>query len=161
MPSETPITFKPIGTVHNAYPQGHKPLTWQGTVSRIEIAPRWSEGLVGLEDYSHISVLCHLHLLQGKEPIKQIRAQHHPEMPLVGFFCTRTPLRPNPISLTVVELVERVDNVLFVRNLDMYDGTAVLDIKPYLTRGDCQSQATVPGWMRRLWAIHDEQRKNA
>jgi tRNA (Thr-GGU) A37 N-methylase len=41
----------------------------------------------------------------------------------------------------------------------MYDGTAVLDVKPYLTRGDCQPQATVPEWMHRLWAIHDEQRK--
>jgi tRNA-Thr(GGU) m(6)t(6)A37 methyltransferase TsaA len=161
MPSETRITFKPIGTVHNAYPQGHKPLTWQGTLSQIEIASRWSEGLEGLEGYSHISVLCHLHLLQGKEPVMRIRAQRHPEMPLVGFFCTRTPLRPNPISLTVVELIERADNILHVRNLDMYDGTAVLDIKPYLARGDCQSQATVPEWMHRLWAIHDEQRKNA
>jgi tRNA-Thr(GGU) m(6)t(6)A37 methyltransferase TsaA len=161
MPFETPITFEPIGTVHNGYPHGHKPLTWQGTRSRIEIDPRWSEGLVGLEDYSHIHVLCYLHLMQGEDPIVRIRAQRHPEMPLVGFFCTRTPLRPNPISLTVVELIEREDNVLHVRNLDMYDGTAVLDIKPYLTRGDCQPQATVPEWMHRLWAIHDEQRKNA
>ena len=81
--------------------------------------------------------------------------------PWWGSLCTRTPLRPNPISLTVVELIERVDNVLHVRNLDMYDGTAVLDIKPYLTRGDCHPQATCPEWMRRLWAIHDEERKNA
>jgi tRNA (Thr-GGU) A37 N-methylase len=80
-------------------------------------------------------------------------------MPLVGFFCTRTPLRPNPISLTVVELVERVHNVLHVRNLDMYDGTHVLDIKPYLTRGDSQPEARVPDWMLRLWAIHDEERR--
>jgi tRNA-Thr(GGU) m(6)t(6)A37 methyltransferase TsaA len=161
MPSEASITLRPIGTVHNAYPHGHKPLTWQGTESRIEILPRWAEGLVGLEDYSHISVLCYLHLMEGEDPVMRIRAQRHPEMPLVGFLCTRTPLRPNPISLTVVELAAREGNVLTVRNLDVYDGTAVLDIKPYLTRGDCQAQATVPGWMRRLWAIHDEERKNA
>ena len=43
----------------------------------------------------------------------------------------------------------------------MYDGTAVLDVKPYLIRGDCQPQATAPEWMHRLWAIHDEERKNA
>jgi tRNA-Thr(GGU) m(6)t(6)A37 methyltransferase TsaA len=158
---EKAITCRPIGTIRNDYPQGHKPITWQGTLSRIEIDPRWTEGLVGLEGYSHISVLCHLHLVQGQEPVMQIRAQRHPDMPLVGFFCTRTPLRPNPISLTVVELVERVENTLHVRNLDMYDGTAVLDIKPYLLRGDCQPTAVVPEWIRRLWSIHDEQRKDA
>jgi len=160
--SHTPtIAFHPIGTVHNAHPQGHKPLTWKGTTSQIEIDPRWQEGLEGLEGYSHLSVLCYLHLSQGREPVIKIRAQGHPQMPLVGFFCTRTPLRPNPLSLTVVELVERVDNVLHVRNLDMYDGTAVLDVKPYLTRGDCYPEATVPEWIERLWAIHDEERKNA
>jgi tRNA-Thr(GGU) m(6)t(6)A37 methyltransferase TsaA len=159
MTTLSPIIFQSIGTVHNQYPQGHKPLTWQGTRSRIEIDPRWAEGLVGLEDYSHLIVLCYLHLMQGQEPVLQIRAQRHPQMPLVGFFCTRTPLRPNPISLTVVELVERADNLLHVRNLDMYDGTTVLDVKPYLKRGDCQPQSTVPEWMERLWAIHDEERR--
>ena len=153
------ITFQPIGTVHNAYPYGQKPLTWSGTLSQIEIDPRWAEGMEGLEGYSHLHVLCYLHLMQDREPVLKIRAQGRPQMPLVGFFCTRTPLRPNPISLTVVELVERVDNVLHVRNLDMYDGTSVLDVKPYLTRGDWQPQATVPEWMQRLWAIHDEERK--
>jgi tRNA-Thr(GGU) m(6)t(6)A37 methyltransferase TsaA len=159
MPSAPPIAFEPIGTVRNAYPQGHKPLTWQGTESKIEIDPRWAEGLIGLEGYSHLSVICHLDLFQGQEPVMQIRAQRRPEMPLVGFFCTRTPLRPNPISLTTVELIERKGNILRVRNLDMYDGTRVLDIKPYLPRGDSQPGATVPEWMRRLWAIHDAERK--
>jgi tRNA-Thr(GGU) m(6)t(6)A37 methyltransferase TsaA len=159
MPPTPAITFRPIGTIHNAYPQGHKPLTWKGTLSRIEIDPRWAEGLDGLEGFSHLNVLCYLHLVRDQEPVLQIRAQRHPQMPLVGFFCTRTPLRPNPISLTVVELVERVDNMLHVRNLDMYDGTSVLDVKPYLTRGDRQPHATVPEWMQRLWAIHDQERK--
>ncbi len=79
-------------------------------------------------------------------------------MPLVGLFGTRTPLRPNPISLTIVRLAERRENVLHVCNLDMYDGTPVLDIKPYLTRGDCHPLATGPDWIYRLWAIHDAQR---
>jgi tRNA-Thr(GGU) m(6)t(6)A37 methyltransferase TsaA len=159
MPSLSDIRLTPIGTVHNAYPAGQKPLTWQGTHSQIEVDPRWGEGLEGLEAFSHLGILCYLHLMQGQEPVLKIRAQRHPQMPLVGFFCTRTPLRPNPISLTIVELVKRVDHVLYVRNLDMFDGTRVLDIKPYLKRGDCHPEATVPEWMQRLWAIHDEQRK--
>ena len=159
MSPSQPIAFEPIGTVHNVYPQGQKPLTWKGTTSQIEIDPRWADGLEGLEEYSHLSVLCYLHIMQGQEPVIKIRAQRHPQMPLVGFFCTRTPLRPNPISLTVVELVKRVENILHVRNLDLYDGTAVLDIKPYLTRGDSYPQATCPEWMHRLWAIHDRERE--
>jgi tRNA (Thr-GGU) A37 N-methylase len=79
-------------------------------------------------------------------------------MPIVGLFATRTPLRPNPISLTIVRLTERQGNVLHVQNLDMFDGTPVLDIKPYITRGDCQPEATNPEWIHRLRAIHDEER---
>ena len=103
MPSEGTISFDPIGRVRNPYPQGHKPPTWQGTLSQIEIAPRWQEGLEGLDGFSHIWVLCYLHLSQGQDPVIKIRAQRNPAMPLVGFFSTRTPLRPNPISLNVLD----------------------------------------------------------
>jgi tRNA-Thr(GGU) m(6)t(6)A37 methyltransferase TsaA len=150
------ISMSPIGYVRNQYPQGRKPPTWKGALGTIEIAPRWTEALAGLEGFSHISVLCYLHLVREESPVLQIRSQGNSEMPLVGLFATRTPRRPNPISLSVVELVERVGNHLHVRNLDMYDGTAVLDIKPYLTRGDSQPYATAPEWLYRLWASHDE-----
>ena len=154
------ITFEPIGFVRNQYPHGQKPPTWQGTLARIEIAPRWTAALDGLGEFSHISVLCYLHMMHGEEPILQIHPQRNPDMPQVGLFATRTPLRPNPISLTIVRLIERQDNVLHVRNLDMYDGTPVLDIKPYLTRGDYHADATGPEWIHRLWAIHDRERSN-
>ena len=150
------IALTPIGFVRNQYPHGRKPPTWKGTLATIEVDPRWTEALSGLEGFSHINVLCYLHLVQNQAPVLHIRAQGNPEMPCVGLFATRTPLRPNPISLSVIELVERVDNLLHVRNLDMYDGTAVLDIKPYLTRGDSHPQATAPEWLYRLWSIHDE-----
>lgn len=154
------ITLEPIGIVRNEHPYGQKPPTWQGTAARIEIDPRWTAALEGLEEFSHISVLCYLHLMQGKTPVLQIHPQGNADMPKVGFFATRTPLRPNPISLTVVRLIKREDSVLHVQNLDMYDGTPVLDVKPYLTRGDDQPQATGPEWIYRLWALHDRQRKS-
>jgi tRNA-Thr(GGU) m(6)t(6)A37 methyltransferase TsaA len=153
------IVLEPIGFVRNDYPPGQKPLTWQGTASRIEIAPRWTAALEGLEEFSHINVLCYLHLMRREEPVLQIHPQRNLEMPLVGFFSTRTPLRPNPISMTIVRLIERQENILCVRNLDMFDGTPVLDLKPYLTRGDCHPEATGPEWIHRLWAIHDAQRQ--
>lgn len=154
------ITFEPIGIVRNEYPTGQKPLTWQGTSARIEIDPCWTAALDGLDEFSHISVLCYLHMMHGEQPVLQIHPQGNPDMPKVGLFATRTPLRPNPISLTVVRLAERQDNVLHVQNLDMYDGTPVLDIKPYLMRGDYQPEATGPEWIHRLWALHDRQRKS-
>jgi tRNA-Thr(GGU) m(6)t(6)A37 methyltransferase TsaA len=154
------ITFEPIGFVRNEYPYGQKPLTWQGTSAHIEIAPRWMAALDGLDEFSHINVLCYLHKMHGETPVLQIHPQRNPDMPQVGLFATRTPLRPNPISLTVVRLIERQENVLHVQNLDMYDGTPVLDIKPYLTRGDQQLEATCPEWIHRLWAIHDKERQS-
>jgi len=153
------ITLEPIGVVRNKYPHGQKPPTWQGTSARIEIDPRWTAALEGLEEFSHVNVLCYLHRMRGKAPTLQIHPQGNTDMPKVGLFATRTPLRPNPISLTVVRLIERRDNVLHVQNLDMYDGTPVLDLKPYLTRGDYQPQATGPEWIYRLWALHDRQRE--
>jgi tRNA-Thr(GGU) m(6)t(6)A37 methyltransferase TsaA len=157
-PANQQITFKPIGIVRNEYPYGQKPLTWQGISSRIEIYPHWASALDGLSEFSHISVLCYLHGVFGETPVIKIRSQRNPDMPQVGLFATRTPLRPNPISLTVVQLIVRQENILHVRNLDMFDGTPVLDIKPYLTRGDCHPEATGPEWIYRLWAIHDAQR---
>jgi tRNA-Thr(GGU) m(6)t(6)A37 methyltransferase TsaA len=149
------IQFTPIGTVHNDYPPGQKPTTWQGTRSQIEFDPQWTEALSGLDGFSHAVVLCYLHLSQGEKSPLRVRPQRNPEMPLVGFFGTRTPVRPNPISLTVVRLLERQENVLHVEHLDMYDGTPVLDIKPYLIRGDCHPEATGPEWTYRLWSIQD------
>ncbi len=160
MQDATQIVLEPIGFVYNEYLPGQKPLTWQGTSSRIEIDPRWTAALEGLEAFSHINVLCYLHLMHREDPVLQIHPQRNLEMPLVGFFGTRTPLRPNPISMTIVRLIERQENVLHVRNLDMFNGTPVLDIKPYLTRGDCHPEATGPEWIYRLWAIHDAQRSS-
>jgi tRNA-Thr(GGU) m(6)t(6)A37 methyltransferase TsaA len=157
MSSSEKIEFQPIGFVRNDYPYGQRPSTWQGICSRLQIDPRWQEALDGLDGFSHIIVLCYLHLSRERGTPVRVRAQGNPEMPLVGFFGTRTPTRPNPISMTVVPLIERQGNVLQVQNLDMYDGTPVLDIKPYLTRGDCHPQATSPEWIIRLWAIHDAQ----
>jgi tRNA-Thr(GGU) m(6)t(6)A37 methyltransferase TsaA len=154
------IDLEPIGYVRNEHPHGTKPLTWQGTTSRIEFEPRWANALSGLSGFSHIIVLCYLHLIEDGSPTL-IRPQRNPEMPLIGFFGTRTPARPNPISVTVVVL-DRIDgSTLHVRNLDMYNGTPVLDVKPYLVRGDCQPEAKEPQWIHHLREIQDARRQRA
>lgn len=154
------IRLEPIGYVRNDYPPGNKLPSWHGVPARIEVDTRWTEALSGLAGFSHIIVLCYLHLSQGQEPPTLVRSGGRPEMPQVGFFGTRSPLRPNPISVSIVPLVEREGNVLHVRNLDMYDGTAVLDVKPYLIRGDCHPEATEPAWIHRLREIQDREAAN-
>ena len=72
-----------------------------------------------------------------------------PDLPLVGLFSTRSPVRPNPLGLAVVRLVERRGNVLKVIGLDAIDGTPVLDIKGYLP-GDAVAGARYPEWVGRL-----------
>ena len=153
------ILLEPIGFVRNDLPRGQRPPTWQGTSSRIAIAPQWSAALSGLDGFSHLIVLCYLHLSSGEELTAMVRPQGRPEMPLVGFFGTRTPIRPNPISVTTVPLIERQGSILYVRSLDVYDGTPLLDIEPYLSHGDCHPQATEPEWMRRLSTIHDAENR--
>jgi tRNA (Thr-GGU) A37 N-methylase len=71
------------------------------------------------------------------------------DMPLVGLFATRTALRPNPVGLTVVELLERVENVLVVRGIDAFDGTPVLDLKPY-DNWDAVVSIRLPEWAKNL-----------
>jgi tRNA-Thr(GGU) m(6)t(6)A37 methyltransferase TsaA len=152
------VTLHAIGTVHNDHPPGEKPITWQGVDSRLTFDPQWGEALTGLDGFSHAIVICYLHLIGEYRPRTHIRPQRRPEMPEIGFFGTRTPARPNPISLTVVELRRREGHVLHVRNLDVYDGTPILDIKPYLTRGECVPDAQEPEWVARLREMHDRER---
>jgi len=73
------------------------------------------------------------------------------DMPLLGVFATRTNLRPNPIGLTLCELVKVEDNVLTVRGLDAYNDTPVLDVKPY-DLWDCVPNARMPEWWKKLEA---------
>ena len=80
-------------------------------------------------------------------------------MPLVGLFATRSPHRPFPIGMTAVRLLECQGNRLAVEGLDAFVGTPVMDIKPYLRRGDMIPEAEAPAWLVQLWQIHDAQRE--
>jgi tRNA (Thr-GGU) A37 N-methylase len=81
-------------------------------------------------------------------------------MPLRGIFATRSPRRPNPIAITAVRLLERQGARLRVQGLDAYQGTPILDLKPYLRRGDLIPEAAMPAWLEQLWRIHDEERED-
>ena len=149
------INLVPIGRVINdiEYPSDVK---WESVASEIVISPQLVEALDGIDGFSHILIIFYLHKV-GKE--RRSRLKVHPEnkeeLPLVGVFATRSPVRPNPIGTTVVKLLGRQENVLKVLGLDAYDGTPVLDVKPYLRRGDRIEEATMPDWLLHLWELQD------
>jgi tRNA-Thr(GGU) m(6)t(6)A37 methyltransferase TsaA len=149
------INLAPIGRVLNdiEYPGDVK---WETITSEIVISPQLVEALDGIDGFSHVLIIFYLHKV-GEE--RRSRLKVHPqgkkELPLVGVFATRSPVRPNPIGITAVKLLGRQENVLKVLGLDAYDGTPVLDVKPYLRRGDRIEEATMPDWLLRLWELQD------
>jgi tRNA-Thr(GGU) m(6)t(6)A37 methyltransferase TsaA len=151
------LELKPIGRVINEVQPGQE-VTWEVIESQIVIDHEWADALEGLDEFSHVIVIFWLNTPQDKD--REVPVKVHPEaredMPLVGTFATRSPRRPNPIGLTTVELLAREGNVLRVRGLDAFDGTPVLDIKPYLARGDMKLKTSVPNWLRELWQEHDQ-----
>lgn len=145
------MEIAPVGRVRNAVTEWVD-VTWEQVVSEIVLEPEWTEALDGLDQFSHIWVVAWLDRLPAEE--RGARAKVHPEgrqdLPAVGLFATRTPRRPNPISITAVRLVARRDNVLTVKGLDLLDGTPVLDVKPYLSRGDRIARPRQAPWLQLL-----------
>lgn len=149
-------TVHPIGHVENGITELDG-VVWEDVESTLVLEPEYADGLDGIEDFSHIIVICYLH---RREETDRHRLRVHPQgredLPLVGVFATRSPKRPNPIAVTVVSLLGRQANMLRVKGLDMAHGTPVLDIKPYLPRGDGVENARVAEWLRRLWETNDK-----
>jgi tRNA-Thr(GGU) m(6)t(6)A37 methyltransferase TsaA len=151
------LTLRPIGqVVRGRTPE--RPDGWEDEEAVIEVEPKWVEGLQGLDGFSHIWILWWLHQMGAPPDSMRVRPQRRSELPEVGLFSTRSPRRPNPLAMTAVQLIERDGGTLRVRGLDAYQGTPVLDIKPYLTRGDLIADATGPDWLRQLWDINDQER---
>ena len=144
------MNLKPIGYVRRASKQEN--VKDRTLSSQIVIRREFACALDGLEDFSHLFVVFYMHEVR-REDARELKV--HPrgrlDLPLVGVFATRSAFRPNPIGLTVVELLERRGSVLFVRGLDAFDGTPVLDLKPVDDR-DMVSGLRVPQWLRTLHA---------
>ena len=149
------INLAPIGRVINGveYPNHVK---WETITSEVVIAPQLVEALDGIDGFSHIVIIFYLDKVdEDRHSLLKVHPENKEELPLVGVFATRSPVRPNPIGITAVKLLEREENVLKVLGLDAYDGTPVLDVKPYLRRGDLIEEAATPDWLLRLWELQD------
>jgi tRNA-Thr(GGU) m(6)t(6)A37 methyltransferase TsaA len=114
----------------------------------LELLPEFAQGLTDIDGYSHLIVLWTFDRSEGFELMVTPPSDDHPH----GVFSTRSPRRPNPIGLTIVELLRHEEGSLHVRGIDMLDGTPILDIKPYLSNIPEEK-------LRRGWLAEAEARK--
>lgn len=150
-----------IGTVRRPGTGETKPSEffdpWQESI--LEIAPHWEEGLIGIEGFSHLVVLFYLDRASRRRTAGEPRqAEDADGLTPVGFFSTRTPIRPNPIGMSCPKVLRRDDNRIHVTGIDAWDGTPIIDIKGYYPRDEQRPDATVPDWLYLLWARHDQDR---
>lgn len=125
-----PVAVSPIGFVRSSCHEREK-MPGEGVTARIEVLPRYRAELVGVELSSHLIVVGWFD--DTRRPLRKGKPEVRPAgTPPRGSFATRSPRRPNPISLTIVRVRARTGLTLEVEGLDLVDGTAVLDLKPYI-----------------------------
>ena len=150
---ERVFEMRPIGLVRSPYrdrsqvPKG--PCAEHRALGTLELRPELEPGLADIEGFSHLFVLWVFDRAEGYDLVARVPLDE--EVPH-GVFASRSPRRPNPIGLTVVELLGRDGPRLRVRGVDMLDGTPILDIKPYLS-------GVAPEALRRGWVADAEERR--
>lgn len=151
--------FRPIGYVKTSHSDEEVKNSLSGVEGCIEVLEEFSEGLRGLEGFSHVIVVAYMHKVREEarktlvvKPRRLLKLGFKlEELPEVGVFATDSPHRPNPIAVSILEVVKLERNKLYVRKLDLFDGTPVLDIKPY-TPERCidSSKLSVPEWYKKI-----------
>jgi len=125
------ITLEPIGVIHTPYnqPQGTPihPTGGRDVEGWIDIFPKFSDGLLDLDGFSHIVLVFYFHLI----PEFQLLVTPFMDDKIRGVFATRSPRRPNHIGISVVRLVKIEGNKIYFKDCDILDGTPLLDVKPY------------------------------
>ncbi len=144
--------LKPIGFVRVSLPDDVIRGSIRGVSGIIEVLPEYEEALDGIDGFSHLIVIAYLHKIVPSDRRLKVRPKRlirlglsEEEVPMVGVFCTDSPYRPNPIAVSIVRFTRREGRVLYVDNLDLFDGTPVLDIKPYTFSRRVEG-IEVPSW---------------
>jgi tRNA (adenine37-N6)-methyltransferase len=141
------VTYEPIGVVRGPYTtlDGMPLQTVADAVdATVELHPRVHGALRDLDGFSHVWLLVHLHRVDGWTPeVTPFLDDARPR----GVLATRSPRHPNPIGLSLVDLVAVESAVLRIRGIDLLDGTPVLDVKPYVPLFDTRDESSVrTGW---------------
>ena len=138
--------YRPIGIIHSPHktPEGTpiQPTGARDVEGSIEVFPEYAAGLADLAEFSHIILLYHFHLSKKFS----LKVKPFLDNQKRGLFATRAPSRPNPIGLSVVRLMGITEGNLRVQDVDVIDGTPLLDIKPYVPEFDVREVDQI-GWI--------------
>ena len=140
------IQYRTIGIIHTPFkvPKGTpiQPTASVNNEGKVEVFPEYCDGLQDLENFSHIFLIYHFHL--SKEASLKVKPfmddNEH------GIFATRASSRPNSIGISIVHLNKIENNILYIKDVDIIDGTPLLDIKPYVPEFDIR-KVTKTGWL--------------
>lgn len=139
------IQFAPIGLVHSPFTEiagmPIQPAAAEGVRGSVVLQSEFSPGLQDIEGFSHLILIYHLHLVRDFS----LSVKPFLDNDEHGIFATRAPRRPNPIGLSVVKLIARQGATLEIENVDILDGTPLLDLKPYVPQFDAPGSARI-GW---------------
>lgn len=143
----TYVKYSPIGFIHSPFNNLEnmpiQPTGALGVPGSIELLPQYQPALLDLDGFSHIYLIYHFHKVQGVslQPTPFLDTKPH------GLFATRAPKRPNPIGISIVKLVSIDENILYIENVDILNGTPLLDIKPYIPDFDSVDHVRI-GWLK-------------
>ena len=149
------ICLNPIGTIHTRYRETAgipiQTVAGKGVPGYIELDPTLTDGLLDIHEFSHLILLYHLHLVGPAKLVVTpfLDTQQH------GIFATRGPKRPNALGLSTVRLVRVESNILHIQDVDMLDGTPLLDIKPYVPQFDDRTEAEIGWFKEKVERVHE------
>jgi len=148
-----PVGYRPIGVIRSPHATTDgmpiQAVAAAGARGRVELDPVFAEGLADLEGFSHIVLLYHFH------EVREVRLTVTPFLDTAshGVFATRSPVRPNAIGMSTVRLLAVEGTSLVVEDLDVLDGTPLLDIKPYVPQFDDRAGARIGWYTGRVEAV--------
>ncbi len=140
-----PVTYQPIGVIRTPFTDIEgmpvQASAAAGVPGRIELDARFAEGLRDIDGFSHLVLIYHLHRMTDQ----RLTVTPFLDVSPHGIFATRSPARPNPIGLSTVRLISVAGAALEIEDVDMLDGTPLLDLKPYVPAFDDRENARI-GW---------------
>ncbi|HMK36137.1 MAG TPA: tRNA (N6-threonylcarbamoyladenosine(37)-N6)-methyltransferase TrmO [Desulfomonilaceae bacterium] len=146
------VSSKSMAEVYSVQPIGKVSKSFGK--NSLEIFPRFRDGLLGLDKFSHVLVFYWFDRNDSAEKRATLRV--HPRgdkaNPLSGVFATRSPFRPNLIGLTVCKIRSVDESGIVVEDIDAFDGSPIIDLKPYMPAYDSVPEASVPEWVKKLHA---------
>ena len=142
------IFIKPIGIIHTPHTDVKdmpiQPIAAEGVKGYIELLPEFVAGLKDVEGFSHLTLFYHFHKISGYELV----VTPFMDTEKRGIFATKAPKRPNAIGLSTVKLIAVDGNILHIEQVDMLDGTPLIDIKPFYPRYDNRENVEI-GWLEK------------